>query len=232
MPPTTAGVRDRSAPRAWERRWRPVGYLAVALVWWVLTAITLTAVLYLAVAAALGVFPPLSQTLPEQLADPQEAVAFAICVPLLAALFGPLCWYLPTLCWPCAVLASVYVQRSLRPGYADERLSRTEHAVGTFGPATVTATALSLQPVRESRVTRAVMCAYVSAWSPRGRQLRATLPTGAAYLLFFGAHAWPTHGVVRWLLVAASAALLAVSVVGVVRETRRRFAAPAVPTGA
>ncbi|MBO3094389.1 hypothetical protein [Cellulomonas dongxiuzhuiae] len=227
MSAPTSEARARSAPRPWERRWRPLGYLVVGAVWLVLTAVTLAAVLFLVVAAPAGAFPPLSETLREQFADPKEVVAFAVSMLLLSALLGPVCWYLPAACWPCAVLALVYVKRSFQARYAGERLSRTQQSFGTLGPPVVTSTALSLLPVRDSRVTRAVMQVYASAWSPQGRQARATLLTGPAYLLFVGAAAWPVHGLLRALLVTVSGVLLAVSVVGVVRETRRRFA-PAV----
>ncbi|MGF0115710.1 hypothetical protein ACQFYA_05180 [Promicromonospora sp. Marseille-Q5078] len=136
-------------------------------------------------------------------------------------------WHLPTASWPLAVLSFVYVVRSLRPSFAREKLSCTSTAPrgSTFGPPTGGDVAMSLQPVRRSRFTDAVMRFYIAGWSLDGRMFVAMLPVGLAWSttvvgLFPGL---PTPVHVAFLVLTAG--LVLTSVVLGVRAWRSRFGA-------
>ncbi|NCT90273.1 hypothetical protein GXB85_04800 [Cellulomonas sp. APG4] len=168
-------------------------------------------------------------------ASPSELVAFVLAVPLLVVLWGPgVLWYLPSATWPLAVLSFVYVARSLRPGFAHERLSFTEHAArgATIGLPTAAGVALSLQPVRQSRVTAWLMRFYVSGWVPDGRMFLATLPAGLAWLLAFVALARDVPSAWRIAALVAVALLASWSIVLGRRAWVRRFSAAAAPADA
>jgi hypothetical protein len=86
--------------------------------------------------------------------------------------------------------------------------SRAAQRGETLGPPTIAGTTLSLQPVRETRLTRVLMAFYLSGWRPDGRTFVAMLPAGLAFLLAFPAIAVdvsPTTNVVCGVLAAVLA---------------------------
>ncbi|GAB3102898.1 hypothetical protein [Isoptericola nanjingensis] len=233
---TSAPDEAATAPRppgTAARMLRPLGYLLVGLVWTVLALVILGLgpgiLVYVAVDGTMevgGIWAGLVE-------QPSEMVAFCLVVPLLVVLWGPgVLWYLPSASWPLAALSFVYVGRSLMPGYADERLSRTTR-VGrgrTIGLPTVGGVALSLQPVRETALTRFLMRFYVSGWLPDGRMFLAMLPAGAGWLLALVGLARDVPAPARAVLLVAAAALVLWSVVLGRRAWRRRFDGTAAPS--
>ncbi len=205
---------------------RPFGYLLVGLVWTVIALVVLGLGPVGEIECRPQVFigrPGIWAGLVEQ---PSEMVAFLLVIPLVVVLWGPgVLWYLPAASWPLALLSYVYVGRSLSPGFAQERLSRTTR-VGrgrTIGLPTVGGVALSLQPVRESAVTRFLMRFYVSGWLPDGHMFLAMLPAGGGWLLALVGLARDVPAGARVVLLVVAAALVAWSVVLGRRAWRRRF---------
>ena len=225
-----AATRTDERPGSWALALRPAGYLLVGTVW---TAIWLAAVLLL-----VGSVPFLalvdSETLVsgvgQRLSNPLEAIGLlVIAVPILALAIGPGSWHVLTASWPLAVLSFTYLTRALKPSYAREKLSFTSRASwgSTFGPPTVTGVALSLQPVRRSRFTDAVMRFYVAGWTVDGRMVLAMLPAGLAWPCAIAALIPTLSGTVRLVAAVLTVVLLAMSCVRGVRAFRNRFAAPA-----
>jgi hypothetical protein len=132
-----------------------------------------------------------------------------LAAPLVAVLAGPVVlWWLPNCTWPLAALSFVYVVRSLNPSYRNEKLSFTAYGArgSTLGPPTISGVALSLQPVRNTALTRFLMRFYVAGWQPSGRGFLAMLPAGVGWLLLFPAIAIdvsPTTNVVCGVLAVA-----------------------------
>lgn len=235
MPQIVAGDRRRSTdaggrPTPLGLVLRPFGYLAVAVVWttlWLVTlAIPVGALAYLAVDDPDAVV----RTTGRQLSDPVTAVAMLlVVVPFVAVVMGPAAiFHLPTMCWPLAVLSWTYVLRSLRPSYAREKLSFTTWQARdrSLGPPGFGDVALSLQPVRPSRLTDAVMRCYVAGWSLDGRMFVAMLPVGVAWVALVGVvvPGFPTPARVVCLVLAVLLTLT--SVVLGARAFQRRFAPP------
>jgi hypothetical protein len=224
-----AAARRRVRPGPGAVALRPVGYLLVGLVW---CAIWLAALLLLVGSVVYAVTDDaLADGLRDRFSSPGDTAAMVlVVVPILTVVMGPVAvWQLPTASWPLAVLSFIYVGRSLRPSYAREKLSYTSTAPrGTsFGPPTVGDVAMSLQPLRRSRFTDAVMRFYAAGWTLDGRMFVAMLPVGLAWTTvvvgLFPGLAAPVH--VAFL--ALSVVLVLVSVVLGVRTFRRRF--PAAP---
>jgi len=218
-----------AAPSAAAVALRPFGYLAVALTWTVLGLVVLALGPGILVLVALDGTVELGGVWAGLVAQPSELVAFALVVPIVVVLWGPgVLWYLPAASWPLAALSFVYVVRSLRPGFRRERLSRTTWAGRgqTIGLPTLGRVALSLQPVRESVVTRFLMRFYVSGWMPDGRMFVAMLPAGLGWLLALVGLARDVPTGARVMLLAGALALAAWSVVLGRRAWRRRFDGP------
>lgn len=160
---------------------RPIGYLLVGLVWLMIWLI--------GIGLLVGSVFFLAYDDPESLltGGGRSPVAQTFVLVLMAAIaalaIGPGGWHVLTASWPLALLSFTYVVRSLRPSYAGEKLSYTAHAArgSTFGPPTVGDVAMSLQPVRTSRFTDAMMRFYVAGWTVDGRMLLAMLPAGFAW---------------------------------------------------
>ncbi|MGF0115706.1 hypothetical protein ACQFYA_05160 [Promicromonospora sp. Marseille-Q5078] len=226
---TTAPGKDHTTPPppgAGARVLRPFGYLLIGLVW------TALALVIFGLGPGILVFVAVDGTMElggiwaDLVAQPSEMVAFLLVIPILVVLWGPgVLWYLPSASWPLAALSFVYLGRSLNPRFAGERLSRTTR-VGrgrTIGLPTVGGVALSLQPVRESAVTRFLMRFYVSGWLPDGHMFLAMLPAGAGWLLALVGLARDVPSGARVVLLVAALALVVWSVVLARRAWRRRF---------
>ncbi|HWK91178.1 MAG TPA: hypothetical protein VNR17_02840 [Luteimicrobium sp.] len=206
---------------------RPLGYLATGLVW---SVIWLVALLLLVGSAVYAVTDDaLVDGLRDRFSSPGGTAAMVLVViPILTVVMGPVgAWQLPTASWPLAVLSFTYVARSLRPSYAREKLSYTSTAPrGTsLGPPTVGDVAMSLQPLRRSRFTDAVMRFYAAGWTLDGRMFVAMLPAGLAWTavvvgLFPGVAA-----PVRITFLTLGGVLVVASVVLGVRAFRTRFPA-------
>lgn len=160
---------------------RPFGYLLIGLVWLTIWLV--------GIGLLVGSVLFLAYDDPESLVNGGDGNAVARFFGLLVAAafaalaIGPGGWHIITASWPLAVLSFTYAVRALRPSYASEKLSYTAYAVrgSTFGPPTVGDVAMSLQPVRTSRFTDAVMRFYVAGWTVDGRMLLAMLPAGFAW---------------------------------------------------
>ncbi|MFV2145627.1 hypothetical protein [Isoptericola sp. G70] len=227
------GVAGPPVPGRAARALRPMGYLVVGLVWTVLSLVVLGLGPGILVYVAMDGTMELGGVWEGIATDPSEGVAFALAIPLLVVLWGPgVLWYLPAVSWPLAALSFVYVGRSLRPGHAGEPLSRTQR-VGrgrTIGLPTVGGVALSLQPVRESRLTRLLMRFYVSGWLPDGRMFLAMLPAGLGWFLALVGLARDVPSVASVVLLLAAAGLALWSVVLGRRAWVRRFTGGPEPT--
>lgn len=178
---------------------RPFGYLANAAIW---TAIWLAIV---ALAAALPV--ALADREPFGLADgplgaaegivalqanPIQLIAVVVLLgPVLAVIFGWAVALLPLAAWPLAALSWVYAARSLRPSYAGEALSGTSHTDQAIGPPAASQTALSLLPMRHSRLTDVLMRAYCMGWTPSFAMIGSCFWLGLGYLFATVWFAWP-----------------------------------------
>ncbi|WP_402462017.1 hypothetical protein [Isoptericola aurantiacus] len=212
---------------------RPFGYALQGVVWTVIWLAALAiypgSMLYVAVDDPAAVVRNMS----EMLSSPVQAtVLVVVLVPLVAVVMGPAAlWLLPTASWPLMVLSWVYVGRSLRPDHRSERLSRTTWARPgeAFGPPTVTSVAMSLQPVRRSRLTDVLMRFYAAGWNPDGRMFLAMLPAGLAWVAGVVALLDGVPPAARWTAGAVAAALLATSAVLGVRAFRARFAPRVTP---
>ncbi len=224
-----------SAPGPAARAARPVGYLLVGLVWTVIAAVVVALGPGLLVLLAVDGTMELGGLWERFAAQPSELVALALAVPLLVVLWGPgVLWYLPSASWPLAALSFVYVARSLSPAFAHERLSFTERAArgATIGLPTVAGVALSLQPVRSSRLTAWLMRFYVSGWVPDGKMFVAMLPAGLGWLLAVVGlardvpTAWRAAALVVAVLLVAWSALLGR------RAWVRRFSGAPAPSSA
>ncbi|GAB2491885.1 hypothetical protein GCM10027063_35290 [Promicromonospora xylanilytica] len=169
---------------------RPFGYLLVGLVW--------SSIWLVAVALLVGSIAGIAYDDPEALltggrggdtVPVGQAITLLVGAVFLAAVIGPGGWHVLTASWPLAVLSFVYVARSLRPSYAGEKLSFTAYGFrgSTFGPPTAGDIALSLQPVRPTRLTDRVMRFYQAGWGWNGRMLLAMLPAGLAWSTAIGA---------------------------------------------
>jgi hypothetical protein len=235
MPQIVAGDVRRSTdagerPSSLGLALRPFGYLLLAVVWTILWLVTLAipvgALVYLAVDDPDAVVDAMGR----QLSNPVTAAALLlVVVPFVAVVMGPgAIFHLPTMCWPLAVLSWTYVVRSLRPSYAREKLSFTTWQARdrSLGPPGFGDVALSLQPVRPSRSTDAVMRFYVAGWSLDGRMFVAMLPVGVAWAALVGVVVPGFPTAVRVVCLTLAVLLALASVVLGARAFRRRFAAP------
>jgi len=177
--------RDATPPGTAALLLRPVGYLAIGLVW---TAIGLFVVgLYLAV-AAYGLFEPPADQEPwaELVASPGAVLGrLAVLAPIFVVLAGPVAWYLSCAIWPLAALSFVYAGRALRPSYRGDRLSFTSRVAPgtTLGQPVPGPVAMSLQPQRRSRLTDTLMRFYACGWNLDFREFWPAVPAGIAWAL-------------------------------------------------
>lgn len=183
--PDPRAAHDATPPRTAALLLRPVGYLAIGLVW---TAIGLFVVgLYLAV-AAYGLFEPPADQEPwaELVASPGAVLGrLAVLAPIVVVLAGPVTWYLSCAIWPLAALSFVYAGRALRPSYRGDRLSFTSHVAPgtTLGPPVPGPVAMSLQPQRRSRLTDTLVRFYACGWNLDFREFWPAVPAGIAWAL-------------------------------------------------
>ncbi|MFC8731954.1 hypothetical protein ACFT5B_05795 [Luteimicrobium sp. NPDC057192] len=228
-PRAVARRRVRPGPAAVALR--PLGYLGIGVVWCV---VLLVAVLVLVGSVAYVLTDDqLVEGIRDRFSTPGGVAGeVLVIIPILTVVMGPVAaWQLPTASWPLMVLSFTFAVRSVRPSYAAEKLSYTSTApAGTsFGPPTTSDLAMSLQPLRRSRFTDAVMRFYVAGWTLDGAMFVAMLPAGLAWTTvvvgLFPGLSRPVH--VAFL--ALSVVLVLASVVLGVRAFRRRF--PAVPRG-
>lgn len=208
---------------------RPLGYLLVGLVWstiWLLAVLLLVgSVPYLAFVDSDGLVTGVGA----RLSSPAGALGMLLVVlPVLALVIGAGGWYVLTASWPLAVLSFTYAVRALRSEYRDERLSYTSYATwgSTVGPPTVGRVALSLQPVRPTPFTDAVMRYYAAGWSVDARTVVAMLPAGLAWPAAITALVPGVSDVVHLVAGVLVVVLLATSAVLGVRAFRARFAEP------
>lgn len=203
---------------------RPFGYLAVALIWTVLSAVTV------GLSAALTIGLASSGWHAQHLFHDVNPVVFSVELAIIALIWASLVGFLlimlPLACAPLAVLAWTYVVRALRPEFAADKLSRTTQRRDTIGPQTVTGTvAISLLPVRATRWTDFWLRLYSAGWSPNGRIWLAGLPWGVATFVMPGWILWPVNPVagVVWSLLTLGALAWSISFVRqAIQPSRRR----------
>lgn len=230
MPGIIVGDRRRSArdgarPGRGALALRPLGYLLVGILWLVIWVVAL--LVPAGAAAYVLTDEAVIEGLRDRFADPAETIGMlVVIVPITTMVMGPgSIWHLPTASWPLMVLSFTYVARSLRPSYAREKLSFTGHAPSgsTIGPPTVGQVAMSLQPVRRSRFTDAVMRFYVAGWSLDLPMFLAMLPVGLAWTTAVAGLFPGLPPAVRAVLLGLTAGLVLTSLVLGVRAFRRRF---------
>ncbi|MCK0118057.1 hypothetical protein MWU57_13540 [Isoptericola sp. S6320L] len=211
---------------------RPLGYLLVGLVWttiWLLAVLLLVgSVPYLAFVDSEGLVAGVE----DRLTTPLGVLGLVVVgLPVLALAIGAGGWYVLTASWPLAVLSFTYAVRALRSDYRGERLSRTSTAVwgSSLGPPTVGRVALSLQPVRATPFTDAVMRFYAAGWSVDGRTVLAMLPAGLAWPAAITALVPGVSGAVHLVAGLLAVVLLATSAVLGVRAFRARLSGPVGP---
>lgn len=214
-----------AAPSRAALAWRPVGYFCLAWVWVLLWLVAVLLAPGSIVYVAMDDEIVLGQVLGETPVFGWVMLVLVV-VPILAAVMGPAAsFYLPTMAWPLALLCFTYAVRALRPSYARERLSHTTHAPrGTsLGPPTIASVALSLKPLRSSRLTDGLMKWYMAGWSLEMPTFLAALPAGLGWVLLF---VWASRDVaepVRLACLVLAVALVLVSVVLVARALRKDF---------
>ncbi|WP_069385727.1 hypothetical protein [Cellulosimicrobium cellulans] len=217
--------RDATPPGTVRLVLRPFGYLAIGLVWLAI------ALLLLGLYVALGVHsvsePVEDQTPWWEFRDTVGAslgVAVGL-LPFVTLLAGPVAWYMACATWPLAALSFVHVGRSLRPAFRGEPLSRTTYAMPgtTLGPPTPGPVALSLIPVRESRLTTVLLRFYACGWQPADRDFVAALPAGLAWAPATAAVSPLLATPVRAALAGVALALYAWSAVLLREAWLRRF---------
>jgi len=217
--------RRRTPPSRASLVLRPVGYFSLAWVW---AAIWLVAVL-LAPGAVAYVYLDDEIVLGRVLSETPflgSVLLVVLVVPILAAVMGPgAMFYLPTMCWPLALLSFTYAFRALRPSYAGERLSYTTQAPrgSSLGPPTIGTIALSLKPNRRSRSTDVLMKWYMAGWSLEMPTFLGALPAGLGWVLLF---VWASRDIpagVRQACLVVAVVLVLVSVVLVARALRADF---------
>ncbi|PRZ09727.1 hypothetical protein BCE75_102441 [Isoptericola sp. CG 20/1183] len=228
----TAAVGGAEPPGRAALVLRPLGYLLVGLVWttiWLLAVLLLVgSVPYLAFVDSEGLVAGVE----DRLSTPLGVLGLVIVgLPVLALAIGAGGWYVLTASWPLAVLSFTYAVRALRSDYRGERLSRTSTAVwgSSVGPPTVGRVALSLQPVRATPFTDAVMRFYAAGWSVDGRTVLAMLPAGLAWPAAITALVPGVSGAVHLVAGLLAVVLLATSAVLGVRAFRARLSGPVGP---
>ncbi|GED09299.1 hypothetical protein [Cellulosimicrobium cellulans] len=177
--------RDATPPGTAALLLRPVGYLAIGLVW---TTIGLFVVGLSVALAAYGLFEPPADQEPwaELVASPGAVLGrLAVIAPIAVVLAGPVAWYLSCAIWPLAALSFVYAGRALRPSYRGDRLSFTSHVAAgtTVGPPVPGPVAMSLQPQRRSRLTDTLVRFSACGWNPDLREFWPAVPAGIAWAL-------------------------------------------------
>lgn len=177
--------RDATPPGTAALLLRPVGYLAIGLVW---TTIGLFVVGLSVALAAYGLFEPPADQEPwaELVASPRAVLGrLAVIAPIAVVLAGPIAWYLSCAIWPLAALSFVYAGRALRPSYRGDRLSFTSRAAPgtTVGPPVPGPVAMSLQPQRRSRLTDTLVRFSACGWNPDLREFWPAVPAGIAWAL-------------------------------------------------
>jgi hypothetical protein len=231
MPETIAGdprrsTRDGARPGAGALALRPLGYLLLGFVW--LTIWVVALLIPVGSAAYVLTDEAVVEGLRDRFSNPADTIGMlAIVVPVMTLVMGPgAIWHLPTASWPLMVLSFAYVGRSLRATYAREKLSFTAHAPrgSTFGPPTVGDVAMSLQPVRRTRFTDAVMRFYVAGWTFDGAMFLAMLPAGLAWCTVIAGLFPGLSTAARAAFLVLTAGLVLTSVILGVRAFRRRFA--------
>ncbi|WP_435737436.1 hypothetical protein V5D56_02230 [Cellulosimicrobium sp. PMB13] len=161
---------------------RPLGYLTIGLVWTTIALVPLALYLSPVVVAVFAPVQPLAEMLRQ---DPDPVIGTLIVSPVAMVLAGPVFWYVSCATWPLAALSFVYAGRSLRPSFRAEPLSFTDYAAPgtTLGPPTSGSVALSLQPVRASRLTTTLMRFYACGWQPLFREFGPAFPAGVGWAL-------------------------------------------------
>ncbi|THV42054.1 hypothetical protein [Glycomyces buryatensis] len=195
MEDIVAGNPDRTTrkskpPPGWTLPLRPFGYLLVGLVWLAIWGFVFALGWGILIYGVVSGELTIAEITEPAMASVSHFLAMVFIVaPLVVVLLGPvILWWLPNVSWPLAALSFVYIGRSLRPSYRHEKLSFT--AFGdqtTFGPPTISNVSLSLQPVRNTALTRFLMRFYVAGWEPSGIGFLAMLPAGIGWLLLFPA---------------------------------------------
>ena len=209
---------------------RPLGYLGLAAVWLGISGIALFLL-------AAGPFAIDAQgTLSESpaitgLADDNQWIAFIFVMPIIALVFGAVIVLLLQGSLSLMMLSLIAFARSLRPSFADEKLTTTRwtgEAIGPvkFGQAPAkyapvkNMTSLSLIPVRRTRFSSFFTAGMLFAFVPSFRVILESTWIGLAYILTFGWLMWPVSGplVIVWPVV--SVALTGFGVWRVVRARR------------
>lgn len=183
-------TKQTGPPRQWALALRPFGYLLVGLIW-----LAIWATVFTLAWGILGYGVVSGELTVSEFTDPTSSSApstggMLLLAVLLALIMGPLVlWWLPNCSWPLAALSFVYVARSLRPSYRGEKLSFTAYSLSdtTFDTPTISNTALSLQPVRNTAVTRFLMRFYAAGWEPSGMGFLAMVPAGFGWLMLYPA---------------------------------------------
>ncbi|MFC3492651.1 hypothetical protein [Glycomyces rhizosphaerae] len=231
MEDIVAGDPDRSTrnatpPPRWALAWRPFGYLLVGLVWLAIWATVFAlgwGILIFGVVS--GELTVAEFTEPSMSSVGSFLAMVFLLAPLLAVIMGPVVlWWLPNCSWPLAALSFVYIGRSLRPSFRHEKLSFTAYGdqTNTFGRPTVSGTSLSLQPVRNTALTRFLMRFYVAGWEPSGIGFLAMTPAGVGWLLLFPAIAKDVTLTTNIVCGVLGVGLIAWSYVWALRTTTRR----------
>jgi hypothetical protein len=213
--------RAGTAPTAAERAWRPLGYLAVALVWTVIAAVTLA----LPAALTVGLMSSSPGFTTERFFAEADVVMLVVFLVFAVIVLVPLLGYvfvaLPLGTVSLAMLSWTYTARSLSPRYAGERLSSTGWSREAIGPVTLFPTAMSLLPVRITAWTAFWVRVMLLGWRPSRGILIAGIPYGLASFFAAGWILWPVTAAHTWIWVTATGILVALTVVLVVRAGRR-----------
>jgi len=225
------------------RALRPFGYLFLSLIW--LALVGVAAFVWVVLPSALTSSGPLrlAPGITNLAKDPGETIAAIIALLIAAIPFGFVLAFISIASVCLCLLSFVYFIRSLNPAFAGERLSTTLWTAEAIGPVRLGGAAIgmvpvnqgffaryrpvmgkaaiSLIPVRRSRLTSSLSTGMFFSLVPSWRLIFSSFPLGITYLLTVGWVLWPVRSpviVIAWVIV--SVVLAALSALVIVRSIR------------
>ena len=230
-----------------SRALRPFGYLGISIVWLLLTAVVL-ALLAVIPIAILNQGDLASSPGVKNLGVDNQWLAALIALPIVAGVFGAVICLLFVGSFSLFGLSLIAFSRSLRPSYANEKLTTTRWTSDAIGPPraggmvpaasgsrykdVLDKQSLSLIPVRRTRYSEFWTQMMFFAWVPSGGTIVASTWLGLAYLVTVSWMTWPVTGGFAVLWGAISLALTGFGLWRILRAHRknlqRQFTQPTV----
>jgi hypothetical protein len=214
-------VPGRTAPVAL----RPLGYALISVVWLLLFALAVV-VAFVALPVALSSQVDGGSLTGLPLFRRSDWVATLVVIILVAApTLGVISLLLVATSAGMLLTTLTLLARSLRPRYADERLSLSIRSHGeTIGPVTtaVTGSSVVFVPIRMTRWTKIVTIVRFFGSIPSVPLFALGAAWGVAYMVTVGWVLWPVEGAARVAWTAFSV-LAALGILALAVRMRRRF---------